>query len=48
MMVSNNAYLSPDGWKYAVNAPAQAIRFGAQAAGDISFHSAPSGTGGSA
>jgi hypothetical protein len=48
MMISNNAYLNPDGWRYATSANAQAIRFGAQAAGDISFHSAPSGTAGNA
>jgi hypothetical protein len=46
MMVSNNAYLGTGGWTYANTAPACAIRFGAQAAGDISFHNAPSGTAG--
>ena len=45
MMISNNAYY--DGaWKYIVTNNAQAIRFGAQLAGDISFHVAPSGTAG--
>lgn len=44
MMVSSNAYLSDVGWKYATTAPASAIRFGSTVQGDISFHSAASGT----
>ena len=46
MMISNNAYYTGSSWNYINTAPAQALRFGAQLAGDVSFHIAPSGTAG--